>query len=295
MRFDIAPEKTDLTRQLDAGLEKGRYQVSQVFCESRDGTRIPLFIIRPVEPPETAEPAVLLYGYGGWGQATSPAFFPDLVAWIRQGGVYVVANIRGGGEYGQSWHQAGKLLNKQNVFDDFCSVAEYLREEGIAAPGKLAIRGLSNGGLLTTACVNQRPDLFDAAIAEVPLVDVVHLMDTAVGGPVAMELGDPTADQSTFQYIHSYSPLQNVNAHPLRPPVLVVVGAEDERALPHFSYQYVAAMQASRGPDQMVLLRTIAGEGHTAWPWPTIVTSLCEQLRFLLMVLGEEGSSRRST
>ena len=268
--------------RVSAGCNPDHFVLRQEFCRSPDGTEVPMFIILPKNPAAGRPPPVLLYGYGGWGQALAPEFRPDLIAWINQGGCYVVANIRGGSEYGEAWHDAGRLLNKTNCFDDFCAVAEYLLSSGTASRGKLAIRGLSNGGLLTAACANRRPELFDAAITEVPLVDVVRLMDTPIGGPVSMELGNPEEDEEVFRYMMSYSPLQNIEACEQRPDVMVVVAEEDERALPHFAYQYTAAMQATTSADQIVLLRTIAEEGHSIWPWDVTVESLCEQLRFLL-------------
>jgi prolyl oligopeptidase len=251
-------------RRVEPGIPIAAASCRQIFCESRDGTRVPAFVVTPRSDPGPLP--TLLYVYGGWGQSITPSFRPDLALWVTLGGAYVVANARGGGEYGEAWHRAGMRLNKINTFDDCIAITEALIEDAIAAPGTLCIRGLSNGGLVTAACVNLRPELFAAACCTVPLVDVVHLMQMPAGSSIASEFGDPTADRATFDYLLSYSPLQNIHASPARPDMLVIVGERDERAPPAWTYRYVAELQATASPGQTVLLEVVAGEAHGGWP-----------------------------
>lgn len=262
-------------------LDSREVRVTQQFYRSTDGARIPLFLVGPHQASDQPQP-VLMYGYGGWGSALTPAYRPDLAAWVRLGGTYAIPNIRGGGEYGEAWHAAGRGLNKPTAFDDFCAAAGHLVEQGVTTPRGLAIRGLSNGGLLVTACANRCPRLFEAAVAEVPLVDVVHLMDSEVGSAVAAELGDPVADPAAFEVMRHYSPLQNVSASVGRPAILVVPADRDRRAPATAAYKYLAALQASAAPGQLALLRLVEGEGHTGWPDDTVREVLIDELAFLL-------------
>lgn len=277
--YDIASARISTAEQLEVPWESDSVEVSQDFCRSADGTTIPMFIIRPRNGPPVQP--VMLYGYGGWGQPLLPGFSPEIAAWTSVGGTYVVANLRGGGEYGGHWHDMGKGLQKQNVFDDFCAVAEHLIAKGIATPDKLAAKGLSNGALLVAACANRRPELFAAVVMEVPFVDVLNMLDHPVGIHLTAELGDPTADLESFNCILGYSPFQNVQASHQRPAIYAAVATRDERAPPSAAYQYIARLQASSEPDQMVLLRTVEDQGHTGWPWTATAGVLTEEFSFL--------------
>ena len=259
--------------------------IRQEFCRSPDGTQIPMFIISPENPSSKDRSPVLLYGYGGWGIPLVPSFSAEAAAWTALGGTYVVANLRGGGEYGRQWHEMGKGLNKQNVFDDFCSVAEYLIAKDIATPDTLSIKGLSNGGLLVAACVNRRPELFAAAVMEVPLVDVLNLMDTPIGIPVSEELGNPVAHVEDFKYIRSYSPFQNIQPDTQRPDVFVVVADKDERAPPSAAYKYLARLQATADAEQVALLRVIEREGHTGWSRTNTMNATVDEFCFLFLAM----------
>lgn len=280
-RWRIDPQRlaATLENKVDAGKLVGEAEVRQIFCRSPDGTRIPVFTIRPHGAKGPLP--TLLYGYGGWGQSITPSFRQDLAAWLAMGGAYAVANIRGGGEYGREWHEAGARLNRKKTFDDFCAAGEALIDQGVCAPGGLAIRGLSNGGLLVAAVVNQRPELFAAAAIGIPLVDVVNLMSLPAGHAIAAELGDPTADKTSFDYIASYSPLQNVSAAPHRPAIIITPAERDSRVSPAQAYKLAAALQATASGDQVVLLRVIEGEGHGGWPWPVQRELLSDELGLL--------------
>jgi prolyl oligopeptidase len=264
----------------------------QIFCTSEDGTRVPAFVIRG--KAATAAAPTLLYGYGGWGSSLTPKFRSDVAAWLALGGTYVVANIRGGGEYGEDWHAAGARLNRRKTFEDFCAVGVELIARGICPPSGLAARGASNGALLVAASVQFRPELFAAAVAEVPLLDVVHLKRLPAGAAIAAELGDPEADRDTFEYLLGYSPLQNVRRSPHRPAMLLAPAERDERVSPAQTYKFVASLQQTAGPGQVALLRVIDGEGHTGWSWESERNLLADELAFLweYVTRGGEGASR---
>jgi len=238
------------------------YEVQQVFYESFDGTRVPMSIIRRTGSPRDGKAKVLLYGYGGWGIPLLPAFSNRIHAWLQLGGTYAVANLRGGGEYGDAWHQAGQFFNKQKVFNDFFAAAEYLVREGYTTHSRIAILGASNGGLLTAACYNQRPELFGAVISEVAAVDMLRLQETPVGATVTMELGHPAESREMFEYLLSYSPLHTVQHERPSPPILNIVGENDPRCKPGHIFKYVAELQRMNDPDRLVLLRLVRGAGH---------------------------------
>ncbi|UCF21530.1 MAG: S9 family peptidase [Gemmatimonadota bacterium] len=238
------------------------YVIERVFYSSSDGTRVPMTIIRHREAPRDGTAKVLLYGYGGWGIPLLPAFHNRIHAWLHKGGIYAAANLRGGGEYGDGWHKAGQFFNKQNVFDDFFAAAEYLVNEGYTSHSRIAIIGASNGGLLTAATYNQRPDLFGAVISEVAAVDMLRLQETPVGATVTMELGHPEQSKEMFEYLLRYSPLHNVRHEGPDPPILNIVGENDPRCKPGHIYKYVAELQRMGDPGRLALLRLFRGAGH---------------------------------
>lgn len=289
-----ARKRRFLVRARDAVVESGGEEtlhvpcrIRQIWATSADGTRVPAFVIAP-KGQERGLPT-LLYGYGGWGQSLTPSFRTDLAVWLALGGAYVVANIRGGGEFGETWHDSGARLNKVNCIEDFCAVAQALIHGGITSPAQLAVRGLSNGGLLVAASVNRHPELFAAASVRVPLVDVVHLRDLPAGAALARELGDPQQDIETFSAICAYSPLQNVRASPQRPAVLVIAADRDERLPRGWTFRYVAALQATCMPDQCVLMRLVEGEGHVGWPVDVERDVMADELAFLWSTVSAES------
>jgi prolyl oligopeptidase len=210
------------------------YEVRQVFYSSKDGTRVPMFIVR--KAGATGPAPTLLYGYGGFDISVTPAFSPTRMAWIERGGVYAVANIRGGGEYGKEWHDAGRLANKQNVFDDFIAAGEYLKASGPLRPSGLAIEGRSNGGLLVGAVVNQRPDLIDAAHAAVGVMDMLRFDRFTAGRYWVDDYGHPDRD-ADFRTLLAYSPYHNIRPGTDYPPVLVTTADTDDRVVPGTQFQ----------------------------------------------------------
>ncbi|MGH8249878.1 MAG: CocE/NonD family hydrolase [Steroidobacteraceae bacterium] len=260
------------------------YELQQVFFRAWDGSRVPMYVLHHAGLRRDGANPTLLYGYGGFSQSITPEYSPEIALWLSLGGVYALANIRGGGEYGERWHAAGSRLRKQTTFDDFYAAAEHLIAGGYTAAQHLVARGISNGGLLTAVCVNQRPDLFAAVVSEVPLTDLMWLSDTATGQAVAAEYGSAAESRELFEVLRGYSPLQNVRPAPRTPAQLVVVADQDRSAPPGQAYQYVAARQeAIRSSDTYapVLLRIVHQEGHNDWPPHVTRRVLAEEIAFL--------------
>lgn len=285
-RYVVSDDSWHLEEQVSSGIELADVTETQYFCQSSDGVRVPMTVLQSGQA-RAGESPVLMYGYGGWGSSLLPQYRPELLLWLALGGTFVVINTRGGGEYGALWHQGGQRERKKQVFEDFEAAAEYLQNSGVAQPDRTAIFGLSNGGLLVAAVVNRRPELFAAAVAEVPLVDVVHLMQLPIGPAVAAELGDPEADATMFEYMLSYSPLQNVRPNENRPAVMVVAAERDDRAPPAWAYRYVATMQDTALPGQEVFLRVVENEGHVGWPAGTVYDVMIDKLTFLWRHVGQ--------
>ncbi|GGD33966.1 prolyl oligopeptidase family serine peptidase [Aureimonas glaciei] len=235
--------------------------VEQRFYASKDGTRVPIFVVRR---RDVAGPApTVLSGYGGYGIPMVPYYSPEVMAWVEQGGVYAVANIRGGGEYGKAWHDAGRLQRKQNVFDDFIAAAEFLKAEGITSPDGLAIQGGSNGGLLVGAVVNQRPDLFAAAMPNVGVLDMLRFDRFTSGQHWVQEYGDP-AVEADFRNLLSYSPYHQIRSGLTYPAILATTADTDDRVVPAHSFKYVAALQSADLGPRPRLLRVDTRAGHGA-------------------------------
>ncbi len=260
------------------------YSVSQVFYSSKDGTKVPMFIVRKAG---TSGPApTLLYGYGGFDIALTPSFSVTRLAWMEKGGVYAVANLRGGGEYGKQWHDAGRLQNKQNVFDDFIAAGEYLKANGIASPHGLAINGGSNGGLLIGAVVNQRPDLFDAASPAVGVMDMLRFDRFTAGRYWVDDYGYPNKEPD-FRTLLAYSPYHNVKPGVHYPPVLVTTADTDDRVVPGHSFKYISALQAAdpNGEPHLIRIETRAGHG-SGKPTTKIIEEAADVYAFLAHFTG---------
>lgn len=260
--YDTEAGTLTTLKTVDLPDEFEEYEVKRVFYSSKDGTQIPMVIMKREDTPLDGTAKVLLYGYGGWGIPWMPRFENWHHAWLHWGGVYAIANLRGGGEYGEAWHKAGQFFNKQNVLDDFAAAAEYLVNEGYTTPSRLTIRGGSNGGLLTAACYNQRPELFGAVISQVAAVDLLRMQGTPIGATLTMELGSPDQSVEMFEYLLSYSPLHNVRHEGPYPPILHMVGENDPRCKPGHIYKYVAEMQQTGAPERIAILRVVKGAGH---------------------------------
>lgn len=259
-----------------------RTRVTQIFCETPDGARIPAFVIDA--GAESGRKPTLLYAYGGFGTSITPEFSPDIPLWLKMGGRYVIANIRGGGEYGKAWHEAARRRNRKVATDDFCAVAAALVERGLASRDTLGIRGISSGGLLMGTCYVARPELFAAVISELPLLDMLALGADDWGRALAPEYGDPVSDAGDLAAMRRLSPLQNVAARSY-PPVLVVAADRDMPALIDGGRKFVAAVQAA-APDTLALFRLVRGCGHTAWPRSATVRMIAEEMNFLAKTLG---------
>ncbi len=262
-RYDVNANKATLWAGpdglTDADRPPGEIEVEQRFFSARDGTLIPISIIRRAGA-EAAAPTMLT-AYGGFGIPLLPAYSPQAVAWVQEGGVYALANIRGGGEYGKAWHEAGKGQSKKTAFDDFVAAAEFLKREGISSEGGLAIHGESHGGMLVGAVVNQRPDLFDVALPGVGVLDMVRFDRFTAGNLWVSEFGSPSAEDS-FNYLRSYSPLHNVKTGEDYPAILVTTADTDDRVVPAHSLKYVATLQASQVGPRPQLLRVERNAGH---------------------------------
>ncbi len=265
----------------------------QVRYRSKDGTMVPMTILSLGEIPRDASRPCLLYGYGGWGMSIVPEFGLDIAAWLALGGVYAVANIRGGGELGKRWHEAGKGANKQNVFDDFIAAAEYLIAENIAHRERLAIRGLSNGGLLTGACVAQRPDLFAAVISELPLLDPLRMGRDHWSAQIAPELGNPTSDPKAFEVIARYSPLENLRDGVAYPPILVVAADKDSQLLMDGARKFVATLQSGARDGGPYLLHIVRDAAHGGWTKSQQIDTASREIAFLCRALGVDVSKMR--
>jgi prolyl oligopeptidase len=234
--------------------------VEQRFYTSKDGTRVPMFVVR--KKGTTGPAPTLLYGYGGFNAAMTPSFNPANIAWIERGGVYVLANIRGGSEYGNAWHDGGRLSNKQNVFDDFIAAGEYLKKNGIAAPKGLAAIGRSNGGLLVGAVTNQRPDLFDAVAPGVGVMDMLRFDRFTAGRYWVDDYGHPDKE-ADFKTLYAYSPYHNIKGGRAYPPLIAVTADTDDRVVPGHSFKYIAKLQSTQGVGNAPhLIRIDTRSGH---------------------------------
>ncbi len=258
-RYDVATNKATVWAQPKVAFNPTDYKVEQRFFASKDGTRVPMFIVRH---KNTTGPApTLLWGYGGFNIAYTPSFSASRIAWMEQGGVFVLANIRGGGEYGKAWHDGGRLQNKQNVFDDFIGAGEFLIREGITGKGQLAIQGGSNGGLLIGAVVNQRPDLFAAALPAVGVMDMLRFDRWTAGRYWVDDYGYPSKE-ADFRKLYSYSPYHNIKGGRTYPAILATTADTDDRVVPGHTFKYVAALQAADIGDKPHLVRIETRAGH---------------------------------
>ncbi|MBI3261537.1 MAG: S9 family peptidase [Acidobacteria bacterium] len=262
-RYDFASGETKVFRQPKVAFRPEDYETVQVFYRSKDGTRIPMFLTSRKGMKRDGRNPTLLYGYGGFDISLTPTFSPGNVAWLEMGGIYAVANLRGGGEYGREWHDAGRLKNKQNVFDDFIAAAEYLIAEQYTSTPKLAINGGSNGGLLVGACVTQRPDLFGAAVAQVGVMDMLRFHKFTIGKAWASDYGSADTKEG-FDTLIKYSPLHNIKRGVKYPATLVITADHDDRVVPAHSHKFTATLQAAQAGDAPILARIETEAGHGA-------------------------------
>jgi prolyl oligopeptidase len=291
-RYDFTTGESTVFRQPEVDFDPDQYTTKQIFYESKDGTQVPMFIVHKKGLALNGQNPTYLYGYGGFNISVTPRFSISNLVWMEMGGVYAVPNLRGGGEYGEAWHEAGMLENKQNVFDDFIAAAEYLIAEGYTAAPKLAIGGGSNGGLLVGAVLTQRPELFGAAIPAVGVLDMLRYHTFTIGWAWVSEYGS-SEDPEQFEWLHAYSPLHNVEPGTAYPPTLITTSDHDDRVVPSHSFKFAATMQAAQAGPNPVLIRIETKAGHGAGkPTSKIIEEQADKWAFLAHVLGAEAQAK---
>jgi len=264
------------------------YRTEQVFATSKDGTKVPMFITHKRGMKLDGNNPTLLYGYGGFDINETPEFHLAPLVWMQHGGVYADAVLRGGGEYGEAWHQAGQLESKQHTFDDFEACGQWLVDHHYTKPKRLAIQGRSNGGLLVAACMLQRPDLYGAVLCVVPVTDLLRYPKFPAGIAWEPEYGDAAADAAAFKYLSAYSPLENVKPGVTYPPVLVTTADSDDRVDPSHAKKFVATLQvASAAGGNPILLRVDTKSGHGGGkPTAKLIDEISDEYAFLFRALG---------
>jgi prolyl oligopeptidase len=283
-RYDFESDTSQVLFAPPIQFDFSPYVTRQVYAVSKDGTRVPVFLVHRQDLPTAAQPT-LLYGYGGFNISMTPTFSIGRLAWLEMGGVYAHAILRGGGEYGEEWHQAGMKARKQNVFDDFIACAEHLIAEGITSPAKLAIQGGSNGGLLVGACMAQRPDLFGAALPAVGVMDMLRFHKFTIGWAWVSDFGS-SDDPEGFQYLYAYSPLHNLRPGRRYPATLITTADHDDRVVPGHSFKFAAALQAAQAGDAPTLIRIQTKAGHgMGKPTAIIIQEQADIWAFLVRVL----------
>ena len=285
-RYDLATGDQTVWAQVEVPIDTDRYTVTQTWFESKDGTRVPMFVTHRDDAVLDGTNPTLLTGYGGFNLSMTPGFSSLAAVWLEQGGVFAEANMRGGGEFGEAWHRDGMLERKQNVFDDFIGAAEHLIAEGYTSPEHLAIRGGSNGGLLVGTVSNQRPDLFGAVVCTYPLLDMVRYHQFLVASFWVPEYGS-SEDPDQFAYIYDYSPYHNVDATADYPATLYITGDGDTRVAPLHGRKMTALMQATHGRSTPVLLRYHTDAGHSGGqPVSQQIEQMVDTVSFLLWQVG---------
>ena len=285
-RYDIASGESTLYKSPEVAFDPALFVTEQVFYPSKDGTQVPMFITRRKDLKLNGENPCLLYGYGGFQINLTPGFNPSALMFVEQGGVYCVANLRGGSEYGEAWHKAGMLENKQNVFDDFIAAAEYLIAQKYTSSERLAINGGSNGGLLVGACEVQRPDLYAVCLPQVGVMDMLRYHKFTIGWGWAVEYGS-SDNEEQFPYIYAYSPLHNIKEGVKYPATLVMTADHDDRVVPAHSFKFAAQMQHCQAGEAPVLIRIESKAGHGAGkPTSKRIDEAADMYAFLFQNIG---------
>jgi prolyl oligopeptidase len=279
-QFDMNRDASTPFRAPEVRFDARGYETRQVFYSSKDGTRVPMFITARKGLTRGGTNPTLLTAYGGYGSSITPSYLPDLPLWLEAGGIYAVANLRGGGEYGESWHRAGMLEKKQNSFDDFIAAAEYLVSQKYTSSQRLAIFGQSNGGLLMGAMITQRPDLFAAVVPSAGHHDMLRYHKFTSGAAWTLEYGSPD-DPEAFRYLLNYSPLHRVKQGTCYPATLLLVADHDDRVVPSHSYKFAAALQAAQACNRPILLRVARGASHSYTPTAERIAEATDMWAFI--------------
>jgi prolyl oligopeptidase len=281
-RLDMKTRRSTPYRQPKLLFDPALYETKQIFTASKDGTRVPMFISYKKGLVLDGTAPTLLYAYGGFNISLMPEFSPSHVMWMEMGGVYAQATLRGGGEYGEAWHDAGTRVRKQNVFDDFISLAEWLVANKFTSPKRLAIAGGSNGGLLVAACELQRPDLFGAVVAQVGVMDMLRFDQFTIGWAWKEEYGSPSEDEAEFSAIYKYSPLHNIRQGVSYPATLIMTGDHDDRVFPAHSFKYAASLQELHSGPNPILIRVETRAGHgPGMPLSKRIEATVDQFAFM--------------
>lgn len=284
-RYSIPTGESRLWRQPQVAFAPDDFETHQVFAQSRDGTRIPIFITHRKGLPKNGTAPTLLYGYGGFNISITPSFSPANLAWMDMGGIYAVATLRGGGEYGEDWHQAGTKLQKQNVFDDFIAAAQWLIDNRYTAPRRLAIAGGSNGGLLVGACLTQRPDLFGACLPAVGVLDMLRFHLFTIGWAWKSDYGS-AENPDEFRALYAYSPYHNLRPNTRYPATLITTADHDDRVVPAHSFKFAARLQECNAGPNPTLIRIETRAGHGAGkPTAKIIEEAADRWAFLVRTL----------
>lgn len=284
-RLDLKTDATTVFRTPQVDFRPEQFETKQIFYTSRDGTRVPMFIVHKKGLKLDGSNPTILYGYGGFDISLTPSFSAGRIAWLERGGILAIPNLRGGGEYGREWHEAGMKERKQNVFDDFITAAEWLIAHGYTSSKKLAISGGSNGGLLVGACLTQRPELFGAALPDVGVMDMLRFHKFTIGWAWVAEYGSADVAEQ-FPYLYRYSPLHNIKAGTNYPATMVTTADHDDRVVPAHSFKFAAALQAAQGGSAPILIRIETSAGHGAGTSTTkMIDKLADQYAFLVRVL----------
>ncbi len=284
-RYNMVTGKSEIFRQPQVDFNPDEYETKQVFYHSKDGTRVPMFITHKKGIKLDGNNPSYLYAYGGFNASMTPGFSVSLLLWMEMGGVYAMPNIRGGGEYGEEWHQAGIKDKKQNVFDDFIGAAEWLIANKYTKTEKLAIAGGSNGGLLVGACITQRPDLFGAALPAVGVMDMLRFHKFTIGWAWTSEYGSADNPEE-FPALYAYSPLHNITPNTAYPATLITTADHDDRVVPAHSFKFAAALQEAHAGDAPTLIRIETKAGHGAGkPTAKIIEEAADKWAFLVRAL----------
>jgi len=286
-RYDTRTGTSTVAVRPKIAFDPAPFVTEQLFATSKDGTRVPVFVTHRRDMPLDGTTPTILYGYGGFDISLTPGFSSSAALWLQMGGAYAVATLRGGGEYGEAWHDAGRLGNKQHVFDDFVAAAHLLIDRKITSRAKLAVNGGSNGGLLIGAVLTQHPELFGAAIPEVGVLDMLRYQKWTVGKAWIPEYGSADASAAQFRWLYAYSPDDNVKDGTAYPPTLVMTSDHDDRVYPAHSFKFAAALQHAQGGDAPILLRVETKGGHGGGrPTDKIIDDVADRYAFLVKNLG---------